>query len=374
MTVRAALACGLALLVVSSGGIVLLNGGIATAAPDEIDDQETFTVRTGAIYPHLFEGGQICAQKIKPNVNRVVITNATLKDVDIYLGDDGTPQAHLSFPTGEVNGELILYTNGENLLVNTLATLGICLPPGIPNPLPTTLEAYYLGVENLHPKNLKVTSGGTVPEPSGPSLPKLLEATNTSREEIGLNTSTNVTNSTSNNTTVSGNNTTIRTPTNNTTIGTPTNNTTVTETPTNNTTIGTPTNNTTIGTPTNNTTVTETPTNNTTTTNTTNTTEPPSDVATTTVTTPTETNSTTTDTPGNESEATATPVSTTTAPTPTATPTTTPSTGTQTAVGTASDATNRTGTTSTQLTNTTKTAEKQASDSQSLLDIPSWLW
>lgn len=222
MTMRVALACVLALLVVSSTSIVLLNGGIATAAPDEIEDRATFTVRTGAIYPHLSEGGQICAQKIEPDVNRVIISNATLKDVDMYVGDEGGVETHISFPEGKVNGEIVLYTNGENLLVNTLATLGICLPPGVPNPFPTTLEAYYLGAEDLNAGSIKLSSGGTAPEPSGPSLPKLLEATNTSREEIGLNNSTNITNSTDTNGT-------IVTPVNNTTAnGTLTNNTTVT--------------------------------------------------------------------------------------------------------------------------------------------------
>jgi hypothetical protein len=246
MTVRTVLACAFALLVVSSGSLVLINNGTISAAPDGIKDRATFTVRTGAIYPHAAEGGQICAEKIKPDVNRVIVTNATIKKVDIYLGDEGEVQAHISFPTGEVNGQLVLYTNGENLLVNTLATLGICLPPGVPNPLPTTLEAYYLGDQNLETTGLDLSSGGNVPEPSGPSFSQLLNTTNTSREELGLNnstTSTNTTNSTnvingtSNNSTVEENaNKTTSTPINNSII-TPgnetntTNSTTITETP-----------------------------------------------------------------------------------------------------------------------------------------------
>jgi hypothetical protein len=321
MTVRTVLACAFALLVVSSGSLVLLNNGTVSAAPDGIKDRATFTVRTGAIYPHLAEGGQICAEKIKPGVNRVIVTDATLKDVDIYLGDEGEVQAHISFPTGEVNGQLVLYTNGENLLVNTLATLGICLPPGIPNPIPTTLEAYYLGVQNLETKNLDLSSGGNAPEPSGPSFPQLLNATDTSREELGLNNSTTSTNTTNSTNVINGtsNNSTVEEIVNKTT-STPINNSTIT-----------------LGNTTNTTTATNTS-------NSTNITETPSETVTpvTTTATPslneTETNSTATSTPqttgdttdsNTQTSPTATPTPTTTptaTPTPTTTPTPTPTT------------------------------------------------
>lgn len=188
---RAVLSCTLALLVVSSGSLVLFNP--AAAAPDGIDDGETFTVRTGGIYPHLSGGGQICAEKTDSGANKVTVTNSTLKDVDIYVGKEGGVKGHISFPSGEVNGDLVLYTNGENPLVNTLALLGVCLPPGTPNPIPTTLEAYWLGVSNLQPNNIKVTSGGEPPEASGPSLQKVLDTTNTSKKEIGVNNSSDLT-------------------------------------------------------------------------------------------------------------------------------------------------------------------------------------
>lgn len=378
MTRRIALTCVLALLVVSSSGVVLLNGGIATAAPDEIEDRETFTVSTGAIYPHLLEGGQICAEKIKPNVNRVVITDATLKDVDIYVGDDGSVKTHISFPTGEVNGELILYTNGENFLVNTLATLGICLPPGVPNPFPTTLEAYYLGAENLNAKNLELSSGGNVPEPSGPSLSKVLNATNTSREEIGLNKSANITNIMSNSTT---SNETIVTPVNNTTgNGTVANNTTVAPNATN---VVTPI--ITSPTGTNNTTSTpQTPRNtsegnssNSTATPTPTPTEAPTPTATppptpTTTETPTTETTTTTATP--TPTTTESPTSTTTTSTPTATPTTTespttttptpttPANETKTAAGESESNTTSGTSTSETLSDTANSTEKYALD------------
>lgn len=187
MTMRAALSCTLALLIISSGSLVLFNP--AAAEPDGIDDGATFTVQTGGIYPHLSAGGQICAEKTSSGANKVTVTNSTLKNVDIYVGKEGGVESHISFPSGEVNGALILYTNGENPLVNTLALLGVCLPPGTPNPIPTTLEAYWLGVSNLQPNNITVTSGGDPPEASGPSLQQVLDTTNTSTKEIGVNNS-----------------------------------------------------------------------------------------------------------------------------------------------------------------------------------------
>jgi hypothetical protein len=366
MTTRAALACVLALLVISSGSIVLQNDGIATAAPDEIRDRATFTVRTGAIYPHLSEGGQICAQKIEPNVNRVVVSDATLKDVDIYVGDEGSVETHVSFPEGEVNGELVLYTNGENLLVNTLATLGLCLPPGIPNPIPTTLEAYYLGVENLNTRNLELSSGGNVPEPSGPSLPGLLKATNTSREEIGLNNSTKIRNGSIvvvNNTTVTPGNATnasenasnVFTPIPTTPIPTETNR-TATSTPqtppnasVNNSSNSTPTATATPPTPT------------------------PTPTA---IPTPT---ATTTPTATATATATQTPATTATTTPANETPTATDQSGSNTTATNESsepsgDTTTTTTSTKKASTRSTQTTEQRASDSQSALDVVSWIW
>ncbi len=234
-TPQAVLACALSLLLITSGSLVFVT--TAQESPDGVDDRETFTVRTGGIYPHLSDGGQICADKIESDVNKVTVTDSTLRDVDIYLGEEGSVESHISFPSGEVDGDLVLYTNGENPLVNTLATLGICLPPGTPNPLPTTLEAYWLGVDNLQTEGIEITSGGEAPSVGGPELSDVLEETNTSREDLGINNSTetnNTTDATPTNDTINGTtNDTTATPTNDT-INETTNDTTAT--PTNDTT------------------------------------------------------------------------------------------------------------------------------------------
>ncbi|UPM43608.1 hypothetical protein [Halocatena salina] len=200
-TFRAALACVFSLLLVTSGSLVFVTS--AQESPDGVDDRATFTVRTGAIHPNIADGGQICAEKIESDVNKVTVSDSTLKDVDIYLGKEGSVESHISFPSGDVSGDLVLYTNGENPLVNTLATLGICLPPGVPNPLPTTLKAYWLGVDNLETEGLSISSGGEPPSVNGPELSEVLSETNTSRSELGINnsTETNDTNETLTNTT-----------------------------------------------------------------------------------------------------------------------------------------------------------------------------
>ncbi|RRJ29157.1 hypothetical protein [Halocatena pleomorpha] len=193
---RAALACGFSLLLVTSGSLVFVTS--AQESPDGVDDRATFTVRTGSIHPDIADAGQICAEKIEPDVNKVTVSDSTLKDVDIYVGKEGSIESHISFPTGDVSGNLVLYTNGENPLVNTLATLGICLPPGVPNPLPTTLKAYWLGVDNLETDGLSISSGGEPPSVGGPELSDVLAETNTSKSELGINnsTETNTTNET----------------------------------------------------------------------------------------------------------------------------------------------------------------------------------
>lgn len=251
-TPQAVLACALSLLLITSGSLVFVT--TAQESPDGVDDRETFTVRTGGIYPHLSDGGQICADKIESDVNKVTVTDSTLRDVDIYLGEEGSVESHVSFPSGEVDGDLVLYTNGENPLVNTLATLGICLPPGTPNPLPTTLEAYWLGVDNLQTEGIEITSGGEAPSVGGPELSDVLEETNTSREDLGINNSTET------------NNTTDATPTNDTindTTATPTNDTTANDTTATATPTAAPTNDTTNQTLTNSTTNATTPANDT---------------------------------------------------------------------------------------------------------------
>ncbi len=216
-TFRAALACVFSLLLVTSGSLVFVTS--AQESPDGVDDRATFTVRTGAIHPNIADGGQICAEKIESDVNKVTVSDSTLKDVDIYLGKEGSVESHISFPSGDVSGDLVLYTNGENPLVNTLATLGICLPPGVPNPLPTTLKAYWLGVDNLETEGLSISSGGEPPSVNGPELSEVLSETNTSRSELGINnsTETNDTNETLTNAT----NTTNETLTNTTDETTP---------------------------------------------------------------------------------------------------------------------------------------------------------
>lgn len=237
-TRQAAFACAFSLLLVTSGVFVFVT--TAQESPDGVDDRETFTVRTGGIYPDLLAGGQICAEKIESDVNKVTVTNSTLKDVDIYLGEEGNVESHISFPSGEVNGKLVLYTNGENPLVNTLATLGICLPPGMPNPLPTTLKAYWLGVDNLQPEDIQITSGGDAPSVSGPGLSELLTETNTSRADLGINNSSDTNNSTVNetaNATPTNGTANATTPVNDTVNNTTqTNETANTTTPTNDTT------------------------------------------------------------------------------------------------------------------------------------------
>ncbi len=180
------------MLVVSAGFAVVSSG---QESPPGADDRVTYTITTGGIYPDssLLGGtsGHICAEKLSEDVNRVKIDDARLEDVDIYVGQEGSIQSHIQFDSAEVNRNLVLYTNGESALVDTLAELGdlgggeLCLPEGIPNPIPTTLEVYWLGVYNLNPENLQISSSGTVPDNlPDPTLDDVLNETNTTEDDL----------------------------------------------------------------------------------------------------------------------------------------------------------------------------------------------
>ncbi len=198
------------MLVVSAGFAVVSSG---QESPPGVDDRVTYTITTGGIYPDSSllgdTSGHICAEKLSEDVNRVKIDDARLEDVDIYVGQEGSIQSHIQFDSAEVNRNLVLYTNGESALVDTLAELGdlgggeLCLPEGIPNPIPTTLEVYWLGVYNLNPENLQISSSGTIPDNlPDPTLDEVLNETNATEDDLisENGTSNETTNETTNET------------------------------------------------------------------------------------------------------------------------------------------------------------------------------
>lgn len=161
-----------ALLVVASVAVVALTSGptaargslSASPTPPEIADRDTFTVQIGSISPA--SSGRICANLITSDVNEVVVSDVELTDVTIWHEGDLATRVDIS---SAVTDRTVLYSNGENDLVTTLATLNGCI--GIPQPKPITLEVYYMDTSSLDASGLRIQSGpgvaDAVPEPQG---------------------------------------------------------------------------------------------------------------------------------------------------------------------------------------------------------------
>lgn len=176
-----AVALALAVVVGSLAGATRVGTG---AAPPEIDDRETFTIHTESI--QMQQGGQICAESLQDDVNKVTIRNANLRGTTMYYNGQSVDKV-ISLPSSDLDGELVLYTNGENSLVNTLAQLGMCIP--VDQPLPVTLEVYYLSAESLNVDNMEIAVGHGIadnpPEPGGLALSEFLGNVSLSQADNG---------------------------------------------------------------------------------------------------------------------------------------------------------------------------------------------
>ncbi|MFB6172615.1 MAG: PKD domain-containing protein [Haloarculaceae archaeon] len=155
-----------AVLVVVSSPVAVT--GVTATAPKETDDGATYTISTQSIDLH--PGGTICAKKVAPDVNRVTVTDATMRGVDLYLGDGDRPK-HVSAPSADVD-QIVLYTNGNNTLVDLLAVAGACVPTD--QPQQTVLQVYYSKSDTLALNGFQMNSTTTdrVPEPGGLTVPQ----------------------------------------------------------------------------------------------------------------------------------------------------------------------------------------------------------
>lgn len=165
----------LVLLLVTTGGLGVVaagetgsgSGSDPDAPPGATEDRETFTASVGAI--RLAPDGEICARQLEPDVYRVTIRNATLRNATVYHEGEVGQRIHTS-RTG-VNDTLVTYTNGKNPKVRTLARTDACVTTD--QPTRTTVEAYYVVSGSLLGGDVTVTSGvngSEVPEPGGLTL------------------------------------------------------------------------------------------------------------------------------------------------------------------------------------------------------------
>lgn len=158
-----------AVLVVVSAGAVAAVPASGASSPQATQDGAVFTVQTGSI--QVEPGGRICAQRVDADTNKVVLHDVTLTDVTIYQGAENVQQ-RTEIASADVEGKMVLYTNGENGKVDTLAKTGQCITM---NQADTVVEATYVTSNAMETGNTSIVGGSDVaddaPEPGGFELP-----------------------------------------------------------------------------------------------------------------------------------------------------------------------------------------------------------
>ncbi|MFB6163742.1 MAG: hypothetical protein ABEJ31_01140 [Haloarculaceae archaeon] len=158
----------------------------ATAPPSGPATSDTFTVATDQIL--LGDGGEICAEKVGPYRNKLTIHNAELKGITMYLAASSSGvDKRISIPSANLTGDLVLYTNGENDLVNVLATAHTCVSLDQTNQ--TVVQVYSMNYDALDSTGMTMAAGkhvaDDVPSPGGLSLPSMGDGSNDSSDGSG---------------------------------------------------------------------------------------------------------------------------------------------------------------------------------------------
>lgn len=159
----------MALLVVASAGVWTAVPASGASSGEKTADGATFTVETGSI--HVEPGGRICAKVVDGNTNEVILEDVNLTDVTVYLTADSVQQ-RTDISSADVEERMVLYTNGENQKVDTLATSGRCITTDQKN---VVLDSYHVESSNLSTTDTQIVVGEDVaegaPAPGGFQLP-----------------------------------------------------------------------------------------------------------------------------------------------------------------------------------------------------------
>lgn len=165
----------LAVIVVATSGVATLTALPATSTtngsstvPQEVQDRETFTFEAGGI--EVEPGGRICAEKVETDINRVIIEDVMIHDATVYQTADRVQQ-RTEMSTVRVD-RLVLYTNGRNEKVDTLAASDQCITLDQEH---IVVEGYYAQGNKLRAENTEIVGGADVaenaPAPGGFELP-----------------------------------------------------------------------------------------------------------------------------------------------------------------------------------------------------------
>lgn len=132
-----------------------------------VEEDGTFTVKTDRIDVHQEEGGRICADKKEEDVNKVTIYESTLKNTTLYHNQDDT-DIIVNLESADVD-KFVVWTNGENQMVNALALTSGCSP--LDQNMSSTVEAYRVESKTLVGQEQTLRAGAGIadnpPEPGG---------------------------------------------------------------------------------------------------------------------------------------------------------------------------------------------------------------
>lgn len=169
-----------AVLVLASAAVSPAAGaaerGAQAATPLDADDgpktDAVFTIDTGAI--ETGPDGRICAERVGPQTNRILLEDVRLEDVTIYLSGNGVLN-RIDLPRSTVD-RMVIYSNGENPTVSALALTGLCI--GL-DQRDVVLESYRVEAQTLDTSDMTFVAAveANPPEPGGLTLPPLPEDT-----------------------------------------------------------------------------------------------------------------------------------------------------------------------------------------------------
>lgn len=147
--------------------IAVMVGAIATVpVAAQTGSEETYVHEVDAIRTH--SDGQICAEKVAPNVNRVEVGNSTHINTSIYHHNTAR-DIYINIPKFNSLSQIVLYTDGSNPVVDALARLGECTPPGMDVECTIVVNEYNISLGMETPEGIEVRAGpNAAGEPPSP--------------------------------------------------------------------------------------------------------------------------------------------------------------------------------------------------------------
>lgn len=142
----------IAIVVVLGIGITVAAAGFVSAGHEPVEPDQTYIHVIGSITTH--DNGQICIEDMGENLNKITVTQATVRNTTFYHYRQGDKDVRIHVPELH-SDEIVVYSNGENSLVNTLT--GMCTTVDVTDSL--VLAEYYLTISLNMPQGVEIVSG-----------------------------------------------------------------------------------------------------------------------------------------------------------------------------------------------------------------------